>query len=37
MLKTTMHKKAKVCKNSFSERKSNFSCNGLGFSGLRDT
>ena len=35
MLKTTLHKKAKVCKNGFSERKSDFSCNTLRFSGLR--
>ena len=37
LLKTTLHKKAKVCKNGFSERESDFSCNGLWFSGLRDT
>ena len=37
LLKTTMHKRAKVCKNSFSERKSDFSCNRLWFSGLHDT
>jgi len=29
LLKTTLHKKAKVCKNGFSERKSDFSCNRL--------
>ena len=29
LLKTALHKKAKVCKNSFSERKSDFSCNRL--------
>ena len=35
LLKTALHKKAKVCKNGFSERKIYFSCNTLRFSGLR--
>jgi len=29
MLKTEMHKTAKVCKNNLSERKGDFSCNAL--------
>ena len=29
MLKTALHKRAKMCKNGFSERKSDFSCNEL--------
>jgi hypothetical protein len=37
LLKTALHKRAKMCKNSFSERKSDFSCNTLRFSVLRGT
>ena len=29
MLKTEMHKTAKVCQNNLSERKGDFSCNAL--------